>query len=249
MDDPLPLLRVRPSQLAEGALVVGDPARAEEAAALLDGVTCLAANREYVTYAGTLDGVAVTVCSHGVGSSGSRICFEELARGGVRRIIRAGTCGALQPDIDDGDLVVATAAIRDEGTTPRLLPLAFPAVADADVLHALEQEASRRGARARRGVVHTTDTFYPSPVTRSDLAAWQAGGALAVEMELSALLITAALHGLAAGGIFTVDGNVTRHAPDMSDYDPYRDVVTRGKAAMLDIALHALVALAPGDGG
>ncbi len=246
MDHPLPVLRVLPSQLTPSALVVGDPARAEEAAALLDGPTRLAVSREYTTYAGTFAGVPITVCSHGVGSPGARICFEELARGGVRRIIRAGTCGALQPDIADGELVLATAAVRDEGTTPRLLPLAVPAVADLAVLSALQREVSRRDLHARRGVVHTTDTFYPSPVTPSDLAAWQAGGALAVEMELSALLITAALHGIAAGGIFTVDGNVTKSAPDMSDYDPYRDVVLRGKALMLEIALHVLANI---DGG
>ena len=242
-DRPLPILRVLPRQVASRVLVVGDPARATDVAGLLDCAEQVGANREYVTYTGSLDGVAVTVCSHGVGGPGAAICFEELARCDVGWIVRAGTCGALQSHIADGALVIATGAVRDEGTTPRLVPLAYPAIADAEVVAALREAASGTESGCHVGLVQSTDILYPSQLLGPQWRIWHEVGALAVEMELSALLIVAALHGLRAGGVFTVDGNLTRSAEDMSGYDPHRDVVTRGKAAMLAAALRALVSL------
>ena len=90
----LPVLRVTPSQLAPRALVVGDRARAAQAAQLLTDPVDLGHNREYRTFTGTYEGVPVTVCSHGIGGPACSICFQELIQGGVKTIIRAGTCGA-----------------------------------------------------------------------------------------------------------------------------------------------------------
>ncbi len=239
-DDKLPLLRVRAGDVAPRALVVGDPARAEDAAALLDDVHRVGANREYVTYTGHTGGRQVTIASHGVGASGAGICFEELARAGARILVRAGTCGAVADGIADGDLVVASAAVRDEGLTPRLLPLGYPAAADHRVVAALEDAAREAGVEAHTGVVLATDLFYPSAALGVGWEVWQKSRVLAVEMEASALFIVAALHGLRAGAVFTVDGNPTRAAQDMSEYDPYRPVVTEAKAGMLRVALAAL---------
>lgn len=242
----LPILNIEASQVAPLVLVVGDPARAGQAAGLLDQAEQVGASREYVTYTGLLNGHRITVCSHGVGSPGAAVCFEELARGGAEVIIRAGTCGALQAEIADGDLVIATGAVRNEGLTGRLVPLGYPALAHYQVIGALQAAAHTAGVTAFAGVVLSDDVFYPSKVMGYDWRPWQQSRVVAVEMELSALLIIAALHGLQAGGILTVDGNPTRAAEDMSDYDPHRAVVTEGKARMLKIALAALQAL--GDG-
>lgn len=241
---PAPLTRVRPADVAAAVLVVGDPARVDEAAGLLDGARRVASAREYLTCTGSLAGTRLTVASHGVGSAGAAVCFEELARAGARVIVRAGTCGALQPGIGDGDLVIATGAVRDEGTTPRLLPLGYPALADADVVAALGQAARRELPGAvHRGVVATTDTFYPSAVLGPAWRVWHDAGVLAIEMELAALLVVSALHGIRAGGILTVDGNLLTASQDMRDYDPHREVVSTAKAAMLEVALRALAAL------
>lgn len=228
--------------------MVGDPKRAERAASLLEGAELVASNREYATWTGTLDGRRLTVASHGVGSAGAGVCFEELARAGVRTMLRAGTCGSLRDDVADGDLVVATAAVRDEGLTPRLVHPAFPAVADFELTHALLEAARAEGESVHSGIVLSTDLFYPSKVLGQDWRPWQESGVVAVEMELSALFVIASLHGIRAGGLLAVDGNPTRAAADMSEYDPYREVVREGTDRMLRLGLGVLRKFG-GEGG
>lgn len=238
----LPILGVRAVDVAARALVVGDPERCVTTAERLDDVREVGRSREYVTFTGDYHGVPVTVSSHGVGSAGAAICFEELARAGVRRIVRAGTCGGLQPGVDDGHLVVGTAAIRDDGLTDRLVAIEWPAVADPALTLALQEEAEAADTTTHVGVIHTAANFYPD--TLSPEPRWRyfhRAGAVAVEMEFAALLVVAQLRGMDAGGIFTVDGNLLSAEADMSDYAPHRSVVTEGKDAMIAAALTALI--------
>jgi len=239
----LPVLEARPSDIAARVLVVGDPARGEAAAARLEGVRRVGANREFVTWTGGRSGQRVTVASHGIGSAGAGICFEELLRAGARTVVRAGTCGAVGEGIADGDLVIATGAVRGEGLTPRLVPLGFPAVADPDSVLALRAAASERGVEAHQGIVLTSDLFYPSRgLGPDDWDLWRASGVVAVEMELAALFVLASLRRARAGGILAVDGDPTA-SEDMSGYEPRRDVVQQGVERMIDIALDALAGL------
>lgn len=233
----LPTLRVYARDLSSHALVVGDPQRAADAARLLNKPEEIANFREFRTFTGEYAGKRITICSHGIGSAGASVCFDELFRGGVQTVIRAGTCGAMVEDIQDGELVVATGAIREDGTTPQLVPLAYPAVADRHVIAALEA-AAKRHTGLHVGLVLTQAHFYPG-LLPSTLDLWQRAGALCVEMELAALLVAAGLHGVRAGGIFTSDGNVARD-PDPYRYNPHRDVVSQGIQTMLGIALEAL---------
>ncbi|MEM7350571.1 MAG: nucleoside phosphorylase [Acidobacteriota bacterium] len=237
----LPLLHLRPADIASRVLVVGDPARAGKAALLLDEFEKVGENREYVTYTGHYEGRRVSIVSHGIGSAGAGLAFEELARGGARVMIRAGTCGAVNPALADGDAVIATGAVRDEGLTPRLLPSTYPALADHRVILALESAAAAQGVATRSGVVLTSDLFYPSAALGQDWSVWQASHVQVVEMEAAALFIVATLHGIVAGGIFAVDGNPTLAAQDMSEYDPHRSEVQAGVETILRIALKALV--------
>jgi uridine phosphorylase len=237
------ILGLRSADITERALVVGDPQRVGDLAAHLEQVEELGRSREYVTIRGRYRGAPVTVASHGVGASGAAVCFEELARAGVRRFVRAGTCGGIQSEVVEGDLVIGTAAVRDDGVSDRLVPPAWPAVADPALTLALTELAGAEAPRSHTGVVHTGASFHPSPVLSEP--GWQVfhrAGALATEMEFAVLLVIAALHGAAAGGIFAVDGNLLTAARDMADYDPHRAIVRDAKAAMLRIALDALVA-------
>ncbi len=228
--------------------MVGDPGRAERAAGLLDDAERVASNREYATYTGRHKGRRITVASHGVGAAGAGVCFEELARAGVESFLRVGTCGALRDDVNDGDLIVATAAVRDEGLTPRLVPLAYPAVADAELTVHLGASAAASGAVVHRGMSLSTDLFYPSKVLGPDFERWQAADLHAVEMELAALYVIASLHGCRAAGLLVVDGNPTRAPSDMSEYDPYRDVVREATGGALRVALDALATFPDSDG-
>jgi uridine phosphorylase len=225
------------------ALVVGDPHRVQDVAAHLDDVRAIGDTREYRSVVGRYRDRDITVTSHGVGAGGAAVCVEELLRAGVTTIVRAGTCGGLQHEVVDGDLVIGTAAVRDDGLTDRLVPLGWPAVADHGLTQRLRTAAAETPLDVHSGVVHTAANFFPSPV--SDVPGWQVwadAGAVAIEMEFAALLVIASLHGARAGGVFAVDGNLRRNAADMADYDPDRDIVRTAKAAMLTVALEALAA-------
>ena len=247
-DSVLPLTRIPVAKLAPNVVVVGDPGRARAVGERLDEAYELARNREYVSIGGTYHGVPVTVMSHGVGGPGAGVAFEELCRGGARRIIRAGTAGGLQPDVSDGAVVVATAAVREDGLTDFLVPPGFPAVPDARLTVALEGAAHSAGVgdRLRRGVVYSNAAFYTHDVLGGRLELWQRAGCVAVEMEAAALFVIAGLHGVAAAAVLAVDGNpLASHDTAMEGYDPFRDVVRDAVAVVVTAALEAVVAPLP----
>ena len=239
----LPLLRVRPADLPDRILVVGDPARAKAAASLLDEPMERSRNREYVVFSGHHHSVPIGVVSHGVGAAGAAICFEELCRSGARRIIRAGTAGGMQDHIRDGTIVIATGAVRDDGVTPRIVPLGYPAVPAPDTVVGLRSASTEQGVEFHEGIVLTSDLFYPHDVIGNDLLLWQRAGVTAVEMECAALFVIAEQHGVESGAVLAIDGNpLADQDEDMAGYDPYRTVVEQAIEATLHIALDALVA-------
>ena len=195
------------ADVADYALLPGDPARAAAIAGYLDDAQHIATHREFTTYTGTWKGVRVTAMSTGIGGPSVAIAVEELHKLGVAVMIRVGTCGSMQPHVAPGDFVVATGAIRDEGTSRAYLPLDFPAVADHGVTDAILTELAGTG-RLHAGVVHSKDSFYaqkePSrmPVA-SELQerwnAWERGGALASEMEAATLFVVSAALRVKAG--------------------------------------------------
>lgn len=234
-NDFLPIIGLASNELPAAMVVVGDPARAEKAAGLLDNARLLGRNREFVTFAGTYRGEPVGVISHGVGASGAATCFEELCRGGVQRIVRSGTAGGLQVEVTDGDLVVATGAVRADGYTSGIVPPEYPALVDRHLTTRLAEAVDG----AHEGIVLTSSVFYPHEILGSELEMWQQAGAVAVEMEAAALFVIASLRGVAAGAVFAIDGNpLAEDHSDMAGYDPHRDVVHEA----VDKALHAAFA-------
>lgn len=225
-------------------MVVGDPHRVQDAALLLEKAEKVGDNREYVTFTGLYAGQQVTICSHGVGAAGASVCFAELIQAGVSVIIRAGTCGALQPEIDDGSLVIGCAAIREDGTSDKLVPLAYPAYVDDKVLRALQESALARNIQFYKGVVLTQAYLYPA-LLPFNVDLWSKAGAVCVEMELAVLLVLAGINKVKAGGIFISDGNLARQQQHISpqSYDPHRTVVTQGIQTMIQVTLDALVRL------
>ncbi|MFC2095289.1 purine-nucleoside phosphorylase [Candidatus Bipolaricaulota bacterium] len=193
-------------------LFPGDPKRAEQIASHLEDSTRLAANREYHSYCGIAHRIPIGVVSAGVGGAGAAIAYHEAIAAGARVLIRIGTAGKLRPDVLSGDVVIATAAVREDGVSRQLLPLEFPAVADPDVVAALRQAAEDAGQRHHVGVVHTTGMFYSASLAL-DRELTGAAGALCVEMECSTLFIVAAKQGVAAGAILAINGDAS---PDKS---------------------------------
>jgi uridine phosphorylase len=190
--------------VAKYVLIPGDPRRVEMIASFLDESWKGADYRGFVTYTGKKGGVGISVCSTGIGCPSAAIAVEELARIGAQVFIRVGTTGALQENVNIGDIVVASAAVRADGTSKIYAPLEFPAVADFDVSAALLEAAKKTKRKIHFGVVASTDAFYGN---HKNLELWSRLGVLAVEMESSAIFTIAALKRLKAGSILAVDGN------------------------------------------
>ncbi|MEU0643781.1 nucleoside phosphorylase [Streptomyces umbrinus] len=245
--DLLPITRIPRTGLPPHAVVVGDPARAAAVAALLDGAEEVSYHREYRVFSGSWKGLPVVVASHGVGGPGAILLFQELADAGVRTILRFGTAGAMRPGIRDGDLVIAEAAVRDDGVTQQLLPPEYPAVAAPEAVLALQRAAREQGAPHHRGFVWTRAAFQPGLIT---LPSYDGARLAAIEMELSALLVTASLRGLTAGGVLVIDG---ANADELVDekatggYNPHREVVAAGVERGSVVSLEALRLLAEGE--
>lgn len=242
-EDVLPIIQVKVSDLAPRVLVAGDPARVERISTQLENVRRVGANREYVSYTGEFEGELVSVVSHGVGSAGAGAAFEELCRAGVEKIIRVGTAGGMQRNVVDGDIVVATGAVRAEGLSTRMVPIEYPAVSDLDISLALRDAAGETGLNVHAGIVLTADNFYPSPILPNDQPMWRDAGVVAVEMEVAALLTVASLNRVAAGAVLAIDGNpLAAEDESMAGYEPFREIVDRAVAGTITTGLKALIA-------
>jgi uridine phosphorylase len=238
----LPILNVEASEIPENLLVVGDPNRLQRVSALLENVEAVSQNREYHTIRGIYQGKPVGAVSHGVGSAGAGACFEELCRSGARRIIRSGSAGGMQPGVGAGDVIIAHAAVREDGLSPKLVPPTYPAIASPDLVLAMRAAASTAGVIAREGTILTSDMFYPHDVLGSDLPLWQKAGVIAVEMEAATLFVVCALHGVEAGAVLAVDGNpLEQDEGNMDTYDPHRDIVSQAVEQSIRVGLEALV--------
>jgi len=201
-----PHILVEAGEVADLALLPGDPDRVDRIAAQCADAETVAENREYRLVNATYDGRDLTICSTGVGSPSAAVAVEELAAVGVETFLRVGTTGALQTGIEIGDMVVATAAAKDEGTTKRYESATVPAAATVDVVTALREAAEARDEAVHVGPIATDDAFYAE--TDAYVADWEAAGLLAVEMEAAAIFTLARRKGLEAGAICTVDGNL-----------------------------------------
>ncbi len=212
-------IQVEQGEVGRYVLLPGDPKRCEKIAKYFDDAKLIADSREYVTYTGFLDGVKVSVTSTGIGGPSASIAMEELYRCGADTFVRIGTCGGMQLDVKSGDLVIATGAIRMEGTSREYAPIEFPAVADLQVTNALVSAAKARKETFHTGVVQCKDAFYGQhepevkPVSYELLNKWEAWkrmGCLASEMESAALFIVGSALKVRVGSVFLVMANQER---------------------------------------
>lgn len=226
-------------------ILPGDPKRCVKIAELFDDARLVADHREFTTYTGYLEGEKVSVTSTGIGGPSAAIAMEELVRCGAEVFIRVGTCGGIRTDVKSGDLVIATGAIRMEGTSREYAPIEFPAVADYQIVRKLEDAAKKNGHNCHIGVVQCKDSFYGQhnpnrmPVSYELLNKWEAWkrlGVLASEMESAALFTVADSLGVRCGSVFNVIWNQERKALGYEEPDCLNtDIAVR--AAVLAIKL------------
>ncbi|WP_371185249.1 uridine phosphorylase [Thalassotalea maritima] len=227
------------------AILPGDPNRVERIASYLDDPQFIIAQREYTLYKGSLDGKAVVVCSTGIGGPSTSIAVEELAQIGVRSFLRIGTTGAIQPEINVGDIIVTTGSVRLDGASQHFAPLEFPAVADFYICQHMIT-AAKQQADVHVGVTASSDTFYPGQERYDTFSGrvlsrfvgsakeWQAMGVLNYEMESATLLTMCASSGLKAGCLAGVI--VNRHRGEIPDHETHKLVEKRSISAVVEAA-------------
>ena len=243
-------LQIRKGDVGRYVILPGDPKRCKKIAAYFENPVLVADSREFVTYTGALDGVKVSVTSTGIGGPSASIAMEELIQCGADTFIRVGTCGGMALDVEGGDIVVATGAIRAEGTSKEYAPIEFPAVADLTVTNALVQAAKNLGKKWHAGVVQCKDSFYgqhspeKSPVYYELLQKWESWkrlGVKASEMESAALFVVADALQCRCGSCFHVVWNQEREKAGL-DQDMSEDTTSA-----VEVGVEALKLLIQAD--
>jgi uridine phosphorylase len=211
-------VELEPGDVADAVLLPGNPERLDKITPFWDDHEEVAYHREYRTATGTYEGTPISVTSTGIGSPSAAIALEELARVGADTFIRVGSCGAIQPEMEVGDLVITSGAVRQEGTSKAYVREDYPAVADQEVVSALVAAAERLNYDYHVGLTMSADSFYAGQ-GRPGFEGFRAAGSESlveelqeanvknIEMEASALLTVANVYGLRAGAVCSVYAN------------------------------------------
>jgi uridine phosphorylase len=235
----------------------GDPARIDRITASWEQVREVCQIREYRVVTGKHGGIPLTAASTGIGAPGSAVIFEELVKLGGHTFLRIGNSGGLAPDLELGDLVITTGAVRDDGTSRSYVVPEYPAVADHEMVEALLEAARSRGIRHRAGITWSLDAFYVrNAVLQPDgsLASMSVGGYWTrahaeriedmrsarvqnCEMEAGVLLTLAGLFGVRAGCICVVSDRTPWPGPSEIDLD-------RNMEACIEVAHDAMLSIA-----
>jgi uridine phosphorylase len=170
-------------------------------------------NREFHIYNGSYKNKPVTVCSTGIGCMSAAVAIEELINIGCKYFIRVGTCGSLSPQINPGDIIIVTGAVRGDGASKEYIPIEYPAVADYCTVTALRNQAKKESTNYSLGIIRTHDAFYmESPYAFGDykkrVAIWAEAGVLGIENESSALFVIGSLRKVQVGSILVAAGNL-----------------------------------------
>lgn len=243
----LPITGLPRGEVSPRVIVCGDPARADRIAERLDEPSIvLSHKREYRALRGAYKGEMITICSHGIGAPGAAIAFEELVAAGARSIIRVGTCGGLQPDIQPGHVIVASAAVNNTGYGRETIPDGYPSTADifltSHLWRSVHKNLQTNTQRTTLGFVLSRDAFYAGVAAPAapHYRTLSEAGVLAVEMECAALFLVGSLRKVATAAILAVDGNVLETSESMDIYTPGRDIVQQAVDFAAQAALDTL---------
>lgn len=204
------------------AIVPGDPDRSARISSILDDPECLAKTREFHVYRGVLNGHNIVVCSTGIGGPSTSIAVEELAQLGINTFLRIGTTGAIQPHINEGDILISQASVRLDGASQHFAPLSYPAASDFFATQAMVNACNELGIQFHIGITASSDTFYPGQerydthsgyvprAFQGSCEEWQKLGVMNYEMESATLFTMCAALGLRAACVAGVLVNRTK---------------------------------------
>jgi len=212
-------VQLKKGDISDFVILPGDPGRVEFIAEHFDKAELVAENREYKTMTGEYKGRPVTVTSTGIGCPSTAIAIEELANVGASTFVRMGTSGAMQEYTRVGEKVIATGAVRYEGTSVQYMPIEFPAVASHDMVLALKNSAIKHNLDHHLGIVQSKDSFYGQhnpermPIAdelRQKWDAWVKGGVLCSEMEAATIFVVGSYRKVRTGAVLLVAGDQAR---------------------------------------
>jgi purine-nucleoside phosphorylase len=232
-------IRAEPGEYAEACLLPGDPLRAKYIAeTYLDNPVQRNSERGMLGYTGEFEGAPVSVQATGMGCPSAAIVVEELVQLGVKRLLRVGTCGGLQPDLALGDLIVALSAIPADATARHLVGTdQHCPTASWSLVHGAVHVAKEAGQSMRIGPIVSSDLFYNPD--QGQYERWSSRGVLAVEMEASVLFTLAALRGVDAGCLLTVSDVVVEGEFKRISDDELRAAVDRmTRVALATVTAH-----------
>ncbi len=237
-------LEVKEGDVAKTVLLPGDPQRVERISSLWDSFTEVATHRQFVTHTGKYKGTDISACSTGIGGPGMAIVVEELANVNVDTFIRVGSCATLKKDIEIGDLIISTAAVRLDGTSKQYVRTEYPASASYEAILALIEAAENLGFTYHLGISASTDSFYLgqsrpgyggyfqsfSTALIDDL---QRANVANFEMEAATLFTLGNIYGFRTGAVCAVYANRLR---DEFEVKGEMDVIKCGNEAVKILA-------------
>lgn len=237
------------------AIITGNPERVQTISGHFEDHRELTTARGFVCHEARSGKTPLLVVSSGIGAPSTAIVVEELIDLGVTAIIRLGTCGALQPHIKVGDLIIPTACVREEGTSGEYVEPTFPAIPNHLVLRQLIDGAARQSSRFHVGITHCKDAYYSErpgkqldpQKTGARWEAWERAGVLATEMETSVLFVLGSLRGVQTGAIFVNVGAVTDPALFARSLENAVGIIRHAVSALAEQNLLVARAHAPAD--
>jgi DeoD family purine-nucleoside phosphorylase len=190
----------------------------------------------YEAYSGMFNGKKVTACNGGMYAPEAAIATEIFCAAGAEYVIRTGSCGGISKDVEIGDIIIATGAIRGEGTTPYYVPEGYPAIADFGITGALIKAAEKLGVKYHTGLVWTTDAMLRE--TKELVEKMSGLGVKAVDMVTSSMLVVSQLYQRKAGVVLAVSDNLVKGEMGFMDERYYT-----AERNIIHIALEAVKAL------
>lgn len=234
-------IRLACEDSARYAMLPGDPGRIDHIKEFLTDVKELAYNREMRSISGFYKGIKVLAVSTGMGGASTGIAVEELRNIGASHMIRIGSCGALDPGMKLGDLLIVNGAVRDEGTSKAYVESAYPAIPDTGLLINVIQAAKECNVPYYVGKARSHDSFYIDGEEEINRY-WSKKGILGSDMETAALFTIGSLRGVKTASILNTvveyEGNLTKEINEFVDGDAS---MKQGERNEILVALEAFV--------
>lgn len=202
-------LKCSPEDIANVVMLVGDPNRAERVSTRFKDPRLVNSSRGLLIYTGEYNGTRMTVATTSMGAPSAAIVMEELCNLGASIFIRVGSAGGLAINLAAGDIVIATAAIREDGTSACYLRPTFPAISDIDLLGILLKTAKKIHPETVPGIIISHDSFYRN-FPEEEMLKLRDAGVVAQEMEAGCIFIVSQVRRVRAAALFAIGGNIMR---------------------------------------